>query len=295
MEKEVIIEIPLNIQTEKSTYEFLANFAQQLKSTTCDTLIIDMSKVQFVASNQFAVLGCLLDDFVRKNEKTTIRLKGLNNIIIDMIRKNGFYVHCGLEPLPDLHNTVVPYKIFDVQDIKKYESYLTLKIFSREDLPPMSLQYKHMIQDYLLEAFKNVNDHTTSTFVYTCGQFFPKSGLLYFTIVDSGETIPYNVTRYLQKHGSCLSCSSLQWALQEGTSTLDDAGPRGVGLYLIKDFINSNQGRITIISGTECYEFSNSKERYLTFEHSFPGTIVTLAFNLNDKTYYGFDNIEIEF
>ena len=67
-----------------------------------------------------------------------------------MIRKNGFHSHFAtLDPLPDKHNTVIPYKVFNVRNIKEYEAYLTIKLFNRDDLPVMSSPYRHMIQDYL--------------------------------------------------------------------------------------------------------------------------------------------------
>lgn len=65
----------------------------------------------------------------------------------------------------------------------------------------------------------------------------------------------------------------------------------------MKDFVKHNKGSIYIISGIETYEMVYSKERYRIFEkYSFPGTIVSIGFNLKDKTSYKVkEDITIQF
>lgn len=79
----------------------------------------------------------------------------------------------------------------------------------------MSRGVKDSIKDYLLEVFKNVNDHTECTQIYTCGQYFPKRKMLYFTLADSGKTIYENVYDYhVENDQSCPECC-LKWAMEE--------------------------------------------------------------------------------
>lgn len=288
MVQETTYKFPSSLNTSLGTYRFFVKFSIFLNTVDCKHLILDMSKVSFIASNQFAVLGCLLESYLDAHPEARVSLQAVPDPIIEMIRKNGFHSHFAtLDPLPDKHNTVIPYKVFNVRNIKEYEAYLTIKLFNRDDLPVMSSPYRHMIQDYLLEVFKNVGDHTSSSKVFTCGQFFPKSKLLHFTVVDSGETIPYNVTNYSRLNSKPVPSNILEWALQEGTTTITEKAPRGVGLFLIHDFIQSNHGKLYIISGNESYVLSNHREKYIQLGQHFPGTIVTSVFNLNDKTTYG--------
>lgn len=79
----------------------------------------------------------------------------------------------------------------------------------------------------------------------------------------------------------------------EGTSTANKSGPRGIGLYLLKNFIVSNRGQLFIVSGKESYEVTSKGERTLQLQHPFPGTIVTVAFNLQDSSFYTVNNQEI--
>ena len=96
-----------------------------------------------------------------------------------MIQKNGFNTLLGYEKLPDTYNTVIPYSIFGIDQINIFEKYIVLRIFGRNDIPKITEKVRGNIIDNILEIFNNVKEHTHSDKVYTCGQYFPKSSLLY--------------------------------------------------------------------------------------------------------------------
>ena len=277
-----IIPIEKDLQNSFSSYNYLCKFAHELQSTDFLNITIDMSKVNFVAANLFSVVGCLLANYsATKHNEGSLSIWGMKPKIRETIRKNGFCHHFGLEKLPDINNTVIPYRIFDVNEILEYERYLTINLFTREDLPPGAKDDR--IRDSLLELFKNVADHTSSKNIYTCGQYFPKSSMLFFTIVDMGETIPYNVREFHNLHSLVLPNSCLEWAVQSGNTTSSIAKPRGLGLFLIKDFIQRNKGSFYIVSGDENYEISKEKEKSRLLDYPFPGTVVTVGFNLSSN------------
>ena len=247
-----------DIQTCKASHELLSRFACYTQSLDSDItrLTIDMSKVSFIAANQFAVLGSILDDLSLSHPNISIQLYGLAQNIKNIMGKNGFCKNLNLPRIPDVYNTTIPYKVFDASYIDEYEKYLTINLFNRSDLPKMSEKVRDNIRDYLLEIFKNVIDHTNSKKIYTCGQFFPKTALLYFTLVDIGETIRYNVSNFHRKYGIQIPDNALIWALQEGNTTIDVGSPRGLGLSLIQSFVKLNNGQFFIISVNETYEIT---------------------------------------
>ena len=53
-------------------------------------------------------------------------------------------------------------------------------------------------------------------------------------------------------------------------------------------------GQIYIISGNDCYELSSRGERYQKLSKPFPGTIVTLGFNLSDSSFHSIVNSPFE-
>lgn len=294
-----IIHLTTDLQNSYKSHNQLCELAYTLKNSTDTKIAIDLSSVNFIASNLFSVLGCILSEFKNgKSGSDALTIRGMKPPILDTVQKNGFCAHIGLQKIPDIHNTVIPYKEFWADEIEDYERYLTLNLFTRKDLPKMSQSVSDIIRDSLLELFKNVSDHTTSNYIYTCGQYFPKSNLLYFTIVDIGETIPYNVHRFHAEHNFPLPDNFLNWAIMEGNTTSLTKGPRGIGLSIIQDFISLNKGTLYIISEQETYELVSGKERYKKLDYPFPGTIVTVGFNLNDTASYHFiseENSTIQF
>lgn len=284
-QKPLYVTIRENIDTSYESHNYLSRLAKGLAQFNNRNIILDFSHTHFIAANQFAILGSILELCAHRNCKITLG-KNIPDKLLNILKRNGFCSYFNLTTIPDKNNTIIPYKRFDVNSLNEYELYLTLSLFGRNDLPKMSPGVTDEIRDYLLEVFKNVKDHTSSSYVYTCGQFFPKTSTLYFSIVDTGETISYNVDRYHEDKQLKKPDSRLAWALEAGNTTFDIGRPRGLGLSLVKDFIILNNGCFYIVSGSETFEISKGKERYLCMENSFPGTIVTIAFNLKDTASY---------
>lgn len=290
----VSISILNDIDTSFSSHSRLSELALYMSKLNAKKITIDFRKVNFIASNQFAILGCILSTYSAKCPETQIYFLNLNSKLAETIRKNGFYRHLGFEKLPDTYNTVIPYTIFDINEINEFEKYILLRIFNRSDIPQMSEMAKSNIMDNILEIFNNVKEHTHSNKVFTCGQYFPRSSLLYLTIVDSGETIPYNVNMHFLNSNKEPPDNSLEWAIIAGHSTRIAETPGGLGLSLLRDFIELNKGHLYIVSGNETYEKNGERERYRYMEYPFTGTIVTVAFNLSDTHTYSMVS-EIQF
>ncbi len=280
------IKIANDIDTGYNSHIRLNELCFRLASIETDEIYLDFSTVNFIASNQFAILGCILDTYRDEHPDTTIYFSHLNKSIKKTIQKNGFHAHLGFEKIPDTYNTTIPYTIFNIDQISEFEKYIILRIFDRDDIPKMSEKAKSNIIDNILEIFNNVKEHTHSNKVYTCGQYFPRSSLLYFTIVDSGETIPYNVRNYYENLNTEAPSKLLEWAIAPGNTTRITGTPGGLGLSILSDFIGLNNGKLYIISENETYEKKGTNEQHMYMPHSFPGTIVTVAFNLSDESTY---------
>ena len=281
-----IIEISNDIDTSYKSHSRLSELYAQLLQAHSTEIYLNFSKVNFIASNQFAILGCILDTYRLQHPDTSIYFLQLGEKIKKTIQKNGFNMHLGFEKLPDVYNTVIPYTIFNINQINEFEKYIILRIFDRQDIPKMSEMAKGKIIDNILEIFNNVKEHTHSNKIYTCGQYFPKSSFLYFTIVDSGETIPYNVNNYCTSINIKCPAKPLTWAIAPGNTTRQADTPGGLGLSLLRDFIELNDGKLYIVSGNETYEQNGAASRHRYINHPFPGTIVTVAFNLLDESTY---------
>ena len=280
------ITIPHNINTRNKSHSLLSRLYGQLLSTQADIIYLDFIKVNFIASNQFAILGCILDTFHNSHPKTSVYFINLRDEITKTIKRNGFNIYLGLDKLPDTYNTIIPYTIFKIDQIDEFEKYIILRIFNRENIPRMSERVRSNIIDNILEIFNNVKEHTHSEKIYTCGQYFPKRSLLYLTIVDSGETIPYNVNTYFTNLNLEVPDKPLEWAIAPGNTTRTTGTPGGLGLSLLKNFIELNNGILYMVSDNELYRKHGAEESHEYMKYSFPGTIVTVAFNLSDESRY---------
>ncbi|MCI5620530.1 MAG: FAM114 family protein [Lachnospiraceae bacterium] len=272
----------------------LARLSEILSSAKENEISISFEEVSFIAANQLAVLGALFDEFCGASGKQ-IYINDLSPRLKMVMQKNGFGQRIGLEPIMDRFHTTIPYREFQTNESDEFEKYLILNIFQRNDIPMMSDAAKNTIIDNILEVFNNVKEHTTSKSVYACGQFFPKSKKMYFSIVDVGETIKENVVNYFELMKKDLETSNyIEWAMKEGNSTRNNDSPGGLGFSMLSRFIELNKGELSIVSDNECYEFKVNKYRTSQMSYRFMGTIVTVAINMRDTFSYLSVNNNIE-
>lgn len=285
-----IIKIKIDIDNGLKTKNLMALLSEQLLNINDPEICFDFEKVRFIAANQLAIFGALFDSFCADKD-TSIYIANLRIRLKTVMQKNGFGKRLGYEPLLDKFNTTIPYMEFGINDSFEFEKYLIMHIFQRTDIPFLSENAKNTIIDNILEVFNNVKEHTSSSTVYACGQFFPKSEKLYFTIVDIGETIKENVINYFELTDKNIEeelegCSCIEWAIKEGNSTRKEDSPGGLGFSVLSQFIELNKGELSILSDDECYEWLNGKYRTTNVKHKFRGTVVTVAINMSDSFSY---------
>lgn len=286
MKAQTIIHLSGKFNTEYGTHKRICQLAEQFQKYKNTDIGLDFKNVEFIASNQFAALGCIVDTYSKKNPNASVTFFNVKDKIKKVMQMNGMHKHLGLKKIPDQYKTAIPFTIFDVKEIDEFERYILMEVFSRPDLPKMSALARNNILDTILEIFNNVKEHTSSQFVYSCGQYFPKSSFLYLTIVDAGETIPFNVTAFFKSNRQTPPANSLEWAIRAGNTTRLTDTPGGLGLSLLCDFIELNKGKLYIVSEKETFEKVGESERTLYMENAFPGTIVTVAINLSDEYTY---------
>lgn len=288
------IEININIDNGIKSNELLANLSGIVDDKQVEEIILDFTKVNFIAANQLSVIAAIVEEiWAKKNAHIVVR--NVSPKVRDVMQKNGFGVHLGLERKKDKYNTVIPYVNFSIDESLEFEKYLLINIFQRNDIPLMSDAARNTIIDNFLEIFNNVKEHADSERIYACGQFFPTSGMLYFTIVDIGKTINENVEKFLKSTSTEIEEQYyIEWALKEGNSTRINNAPGGLGLSMINRFIALNKGNLMVMSGNEIYEYSKNKSRFLNSVHYFKGTMVTIGINMTDSFAYLAINDSIE-
>jgi len=152
-------------------------------------------------------------------------------------------------------------------------------------VPPMSEAVTRGFQKQLVEVFMNAAEHSSSkSGIFACGQYFPRMNRLDFTIADAGIGIREKVQRYFNKP-EITACQAIAWAMKRGHTTTSEQ-PRGLGLNLLRAFVDKNGGKLQIVSGQGYYERSGSQNNFCPLDHEFPGTCVNIEVNTSDKTSY---------
>lgn len=287
---DVVYRFKKNLDDNRNSYLELIQLFHKLNTGSNYDILLDFSDVTFVSGNLLALFGCCLDNAAVKREHR-IFFANLHKKIKTVMQKNGFHKHFSWEKIDDTHHSTIAYTIYEASTahLEDFERYLFLHVFSREELPSMESSFRDRIIDNFLEIFNNVIDHADTERVFTCGQYFPKTDKLIFSIVDSGRTIEENVTKFLKKYNQEIPDNTLQWAVEPGNSTKADTAPGGLGFYFLIEFIRMNKGGFTVISGKEIYEINKTKERFAKMDTDFPGTIVTVTINLKDDQLYLLD------
>lgn len=289
-QQEIIFSFEKNLNNDKATYSKLIELYHILNALDQKKIILDFSNITFLSANLLAILGCCVDStMTKRNHK--IALRNLHPEIKAVMQKNGFNRYFTWNNLDDQYHNIMNYDIFKstTEHLVDFERYLLLNVFSRNNLPVMNSAYKNSIIDNFLEMFNNVIDHANSSYVYVCGQFFPKSKNLCFSIVDIGKTIAENVTSYLRAASLSVPGNTLEWAIIPGNSTKALEAPGGLGFSTLLDFLKHNNGSFILISDKELYELQAGKERFDILTQPFPGAIVTITINLKDEQWYFFD------
>lgn len=268
-----------NINNTFESYQKLIDFYQEHKDKDFDTIHIELR--QWFAANMCATLGGILDIF--SDKINNIKFDYISPDIERILLKNDFLSYFGHTRLSDNHHTTIRFLKLKITDGKYFNNYVVGELIGRAEFPQMSALVKEKMTEAIYEIFVNAQIHSESKHIYTCGQFFPKENKIEFTIVDTGIGFKRKVN---DRFGSKLSSiQAIAWATKDRhTTKIGVTG--GIGLALLKEFIEKNDGKVQIISDDGFYQFGRQGEKMHLFNGSFPGTIVNLQFRTNDFSSY---------
>lgn len=268
-----------NISASFESFEQLIELYDSNKKSFFQT--IEISFQDWFGANMSAALGGILDKLSGNLNK--IQIKNVPQNIETIIRKNGFLAHYGYTKRIDVHHTTIPYLKLTPKDGKFFNHYILNELIERPELPEMSIPLKKKIAESIYELFANAKMHSETKYIYTCGQFFPKKNYIEFTITDTGIGFKKKINNRFNKNLS--ATDSIRWAVSSGhTTKVGTSG--GIGLSILKEFVEKNDGKIQIISDTGFYQFGSKREIVKNFSGAFPGSVVTVQFRTDDTQSY---------
>lgn len=275
-------EFPQNISSDFEGYKALIDFYNKTAEIGLDEIILDFAKTTWLEANLTAILGATLNKI--QLELNDARIVNLSQKIGTLLSRNHFLSHFGGLKIPDYYKTTIKYRKFKTGEEKLFKEYLDRDLLSKKAMPDMSFSLRKKINESIFEIFNNAVIHGDCRNIFSCGQYYPNKKRLDFTMVDLGKTIKANVKRYLGENMS--GKDSIKWAVAEGHTTRRGQIPGGLGLSLIREFLEKNNGKIQIVSSDGYWEQKGQGKREGSFSQAFPGTIVNLEFNIDDRSYY---------
>ena len=272
------------IRHDYVSFETLARLYAQTKSLKLDDVEIDLRATDWFDADMCAAFGAIL--YSLGNRLNEVNLTHIPKDVERILSKNGFLCHYGRKRIPDQWETTITYQRFDVKDDHYFANYIEDELIHRSEIPQMSKELLKKFRGSIFEIFSNAVLHSrTELGIFSCGQFFPRRNQLDFTVADLGIGIRENIKDY---DGRDLSAEkAINWATKEGNTTKSDNLPGGLGLKLLCDFIELNDGCIQIVSDAGYWQQKGKKKVIKRLSNPFPGTVVSVEINTADTHSYG--------
>lgn len=292
LDEEKRLLIPQAIHSTKEGFiQLFSTMADFMNSDNkSNTIIVDFKKNTWFDANLLPIVYAFMY-YGNKNYNIQVRYSNqTNDKFHKLLIRNNFARECfGLEYKPKVNETVVPFKIFRASDTYRFGEYIDAEIIRY--FPKMEERVKRDLSIYIQELFGNAQIHGNCDKVFTCGQYYHMNHKMDFTIVDVGYSIKENVVEYLAELSQEIPKCCIAWAVEPEHST-KRTNSGGIGLSLMHDFIYFNNGKFQIISGDEFWELNAQREEYAKLDVFFPGTIVNIEIDQNDKNYYKYQQNE---
>jgi len=268
---------------DQNGFVALIELHARTKDCYLDDITIDMSKTDWFDADMCAALGALL--YRLGQGLNTITLPNIQPKVETILSQNGFLSHYGRALLQDQRGITIPYQRLDPKDDRFFAAYLERELIQRDDMPSMSAGLLKKFRESIFEIFSNAVIHSqTQMGIFCCGQFFPKRGMIYFSVADLGIGIRQNLKNNL---GLDLpSQDAIQWATEGNNTTKRGQIPGGLGLKLLREFIRLNGGCIQIVSDAGYWKQDSAGILCNKLSQPFPGTVVSVAINTKDTRSY---------
>ena len=267
-----------DIRTDISGAMTMALLHQQLAQHRSSVILIDMQRVSWIDAHLAAMLMIIIRH--SQARENVVQFVNMAERISAILQKNGFLA----QRRQDNYRTTMPLIEFHPTAGVEFSHYARTHL-RRPEMPSMTDALTGKFYEGIDELFANSSLHSqTQRQICVGGQFFPNLENLSFVIADGGRGID---GAYLAKFGSVIKAhDAIEWAMQPGNTTRMGDVPGGLGLKLIRSFVEKNGGRLTIISNDGYWCQSGTRTHRWQMQAPFPGTAVVFEIVTSDRKRY---------
>lgn len=270
------------IRADQDGFEFLASLSSSLgRYSSLGSIHLDFHEAVWIDGHMLAPLGAVL--YMHTIMGNSVSFRNMQPNLESLFRKNGFLSAFADEVrTKDKWGTIIPYRRYVPSDERSFPTYMSKLAKNRGDLRFNDIAKNSLLMT-TLEIFNNAVSHgRSSAGVFVCGQYYPNINRVRFSMADLGVGIRQNVSSFLNTAISGLD--AIRWALERGNSTRLGR-PGGMGLYFLRNFIESNSGKLSIVSGDSIISLGEEEYGMKTSRY-FNGTYITLEINTNIPSVY---------
>ena len=270
------------IHSDFDGFAQLTELHAKVRDVLFETVEIGMEGATWFDANMCAPFGAVL--YKTSRDLNTVRLQNLTPSVKNILAKNGFLMNYGVAKSADVFRTTIEYKRFEAKDERYFAAYIEQHLVGK-GMPKMSIGVQKRFRESIFEILSNAVIHAeTKLGIFACGQYFPTSRRLDFSIADLGIGMRENIKK---ARGLDLTPeAAIKWATEGSNTTKTGRIPGGLGLKLLRDFVTLNKGRIQIVSDAGYWELANGVVTTKAFQQPFPGTVVNLEINAADRQSY---------
>lgn len=204
-----------------------------------------------------------------------------NKKILDLLYKSDYID----EKITSTDYDIAPLLKKNIVQVHKSEDVLKLVSKITKEAPiKMSEDLQEILASKIGEMYINAMEHSESDYVIGAKYYKNQKDTYCFVCCDFGIGIP---TKVMQTNTDIVnSQKAFEWAMKPGNSTVKSDIPRGLGLGLLKDFAQANNGVIRMVSNDMYYRFQNGENRYKQLKHSLQGTLFEMDIIADNKHKY---------
>jgi anti-sigma regulatory factor (Ser/Thr protein kinase) len=257
-------------------------------ATTPEPLILDFAGCSFLSAEATALLASIFLDRKRRGFSTELNLAFVHADVGRHLDRTGLLWLCetgaGLSP----SGSSLPLLTTEVLDRERILRYIDQELMGREQMPTMTARLQKDIRQAFFEVIGNIFYHSGSPIgAIVCGQIYPKANEIQVTFLDRGVGVAAKVRSCV--NGIDGDGRAIGWALRRGTSTLATASlSRGLGLFLLREFIRANGGQFRIYANGAYLEETRGTPSRGSLDPPLKGTLVDLRIKIRWDVRYGF-------
>ena len=265
------------ITTDFKGYSELLRFYNFCLSKRNCTIELDWNSLEMLDANLCALLCAMIHKLKKENNLIFYLDVSILKGGLSVFWRNGFanFILKRKDNIEDDRKSTIKLKAFRIDSFDGYCDYIEKDLLQHRGIDSMKFKDKNKVKDSYLELFNNYEIHAeTKEPILCCGQFFPSSGELKFTLVDMGCGFLKKIAEKTKDDDKILEAAkAIQWAIKGGTTKKEAKG--GTGLKKMLFYCMSGNSSMHIITDN-CYWMYDGSITNFKIEQPFTGTTIHL-------------------